>query len=63
MKLKGKILKIKTGYNPNSSSIGTHLSLFIKGTAVVAALFTLVYSFLETRRARGKKLDSQNENR
>lgn len=28
MAQKGKILRIKTGYNPNSSSIGSHIPTF-----------------------------------
>ena len=29
MNKKGKILRIKTGYNPNSSSIGSHIPTFL----------------------------------
>ena len=28
MNKKGKILRVKTGYNPNSSSIGSHIPTF-----------------------------------
>jgi hypothetical protein len=55
MKAKGRVLKIKPGYNPNSSSIGIHISLFVKGTAVVAALVTLVLSFIAARRPGRKR--------
>ncbi len=36
---KGKILRVKTGYNPNSSSIGTLLVAFPCALLVSAVLF------------------------
>jgi hypothetical protein len=42
MRPKGRVLKVKTGYNPNSSSIGTEITVFLWG----AAIFTLVANTL-----------------
>ena len=43
---KPKILKIKVGYNPNSSSIGTLLKAFPMALYGSAVLFNLVISIL-----------------
>jgi hypothetical protein len=42
----GKILRVKTGYNPNSSSIGTHIPAFLfsaiaSGTLAIIAMQTI----------------------
>ena len=55
MKTKGKILKIRSGYNPNSSSIGIHVSLFIKGTAAIAGLITTILTLLMAKRSKRDK--------
>jgi hypothetical protein len=43
MKEKGKILRVKTGYNPNSSSIGSVLPVFfyIAGIAGMLSVFII----------------------
>jgi hypothetical protein len=43
MKNKGKILRVKTGYNPNSSSVGSIIPLFIYlfGIAGVVSVFVI----------------------
>ncbi len=48
---KGRVLKIKTGYNPNSSSIGANLTpLLVAGSAL--ALAVPFISFYVARRLR-----------
>jgi hypothetical protein len=42
----GRILKIKTGYNPNSSSIGLDMVAFLTGGAAVTVLFNVIASIL-----------------
>ena len=37
--MKGRILKIKTGYNPNSSSIGVDVVAFFTAGAAMTVLF------------------------
>jgi hypothetical protein len=37
--MQGKILKIKTGYNPNSSSIGVDMVIFFTAGAAITVLF------------------------
>ena len=44
--MKGQILKIKTGYNPNSSSIGVDMIAFFTAGAVVTVLFNTIASIL-----------------
>ena len=44
--MKGRILKIKTGYNPNSSSIGIDLIAFYTGAAAITLLFNTVTAIL-----------------
>lgn len=49
--MKGQILKIKTGYNPNSSSIGVDMIAFFTAGAALTVLFNTVASILATRGA------------
>jgi hypothetical protein len=42
MKRKGKILCIRYGVNPNSSSIGTDLSYLLMGAATIAILVNVL---------------------
>jgi hypothetical protein len=49
----GKILKIKTGYNPNSSSIGVDVIAFFTAGAAMTVLFNVVASVLSAVTVRG----------
>jgi hypothetical protein len=42
----GRILKIKTGYNPNSSSIGIDMIAFFTAGAAVTVLFNTMAAVL-----------------
>jgi len=44
--MKGRILKIKTGYNPNSSSIGVDMIVFFSAGAAVTVLFNTIAAIL-----------------
>lgn len=44
--MKGRILKIKTGYNPNSSSIGIDMIAFFTAGAAVTVLFNTMAAVL-----------------
>lgn len=55
MTLKGKVLKIKTGYNPNSSSIGTEITTFLWGVAIFTLLSNTLFSIVSTLAAGKKK--------
>ncbi len=44
--MKGRILKIKTGYNPNSSSIGVDMVAFLTGGAAITVLFNAIAAIL-----------------
>lgn len=46
MDKKGKILKIKLGYNPNSSSIGTDIVIFFVSFTAISAVFNCIATFL-----------------
>jgi hypothetical protein len=50
----GRILRIKTGYNPNSSSIGVDLVVFFTAGAAVTILFNTAAAIVLARRARGE---------
>jgi len=56
MKCKGRVLKVKTGYNPNSSSIGTEITAFLWGAAIFTLcaniLFSLVTTVLKNKRKK-----------
>jgi hypothetical protein len=50
--MKGRILKIKTGYNPNSSSIGVDMVVFFTAGAAVTVLFNTIAAILGARTAK-----------
>ena len=59
---KGKILKIKTGYNPNSSSIGTNLTpLIIIGG--ILSIAVPVISIVIARKLKNKKNQENKDNK
>ncbi len=43
----GRILKVKTGYNPNSSSIGVDMVGFLTIGAGMTVLFNLLATFID----------------
>ena len=59
MSSKGKVLKIKLGYNPNSSSIGTHINAFLLGTAVFALAGNVLTAVVAAARAKNKVQEIQ----
>jgi hypothetical protein len=46
MEMKGRILKIKTGYNPNSSSIGVDMIVFFTAGAAMTVVFNTLAAIL-----------------
>ncbi len=49
----GRILKIKTGYNPNSSSIGVDVIAFFTAGAAMTVLFNTIAAVLSATKAGG----------
>ena len=52
MARRGKILAVKWGYNPNSSSLGVDVTFLLFGMAAIALLTPIVSLFLRSRRAK-----------
>jgi hypothetical protein len=50
--MSGRILKIKTGYNPNSSSIGVDMIVFFTAGAALTVLFNTLAAILCASPAR-----------
>ncbi len=50
--MKGRILKIKTGYNPNSSSIGIDMVAFLTAGAAATVLFNVVAAIVSAAKAQ-----------
>lgn len=50
----GKIKKIKVGFNPNSSSIGTELVLFFSSSTVIVTLFNAFAVYILRRKKEEK---------
>jgi hypothetical protein len=48
----GRILKIKTGYNPNSSGIGVDIMVFFTAGAAASVLFNVVAAIVSSLKAR-----------
>ncbi len=49
--MKGQILKIKTGYNPNSSSIGVDVIAFFTAGAAMTVLFNTVAAVISAAKS------------
>lgn len=49
---RGRVLAVKSGYNPNSSSVGTDIPTFLAAAAGAGALATVVLTVLSTAAAR-----------
>jgi len=47
--MKGRILKVKTGYNPNSSSIGADMIVFFSAGAAATILFNTIAALVSAR--------------
>ncbi len=56
---KGKVLKVKFGTNPNSSSLGFPVLFVLMGSGLAYAAVALVSSLIRVRRVR--KRAGQNE--
>jgi len=52
MSRRGKILAVKWGYNPNSSSLGVDVTFLLFGMAAIALFTPIVSLFLRARRAK-----------
>jgi hypothetical protein len=57
----GRILKIKTGYNPNSSSIGVDMVVFFTAGAAAMLLFNTLAAVIDAAKAgkRGRLEESK----
>jgi hypothetical protein len=49
---RGRVLAVKWGYNPNSSSLGVDVTFLLFGMAAIALLTPIVALFLRARRAQ-----------
>jgi hypothetical protein len=58
MARRGKILAVKWGYNPNSSSLGVDVTFLLFGMAAIALFTPIISLFLRSRRAK-PALDSK----
>jgi hypothetical protein len=54
MKHKGKVLQVRLGYNANSSSLASAVSLLLCGSAAAVAILSTVAAALFSRRPKGK---------
>lgn len=59
MKEKGKILRVKTGYNPNSSSMGSIIPMFLYITGA-AGMVTVFITSMFQKTDREIKQNSDN---
>jgi hypothetical protein len=58
---RGKILAVKWGYNPNSSSLGVDVTFLLFGMAAIALLTPLISLFLRTRRLKNGNANANGE--
>ncbi|MCR4315933.1 MAG: hypothetical protein NUW37_06220 [Planctomycetes bacterium] len=50
--IKGKLLKIKFGHNPNSSGIGTSSLIFLWSVSIAAVVFNVVTAWVASKKSR-----------
>lgn len=58
MTSRGRILRIKRGYNPNSSSVGSGIPIFLFASTalvVVSAIAAQIHTLIKTQFARSKE--------
>jgi hypothetical protein len=53
MKHKGRVLQVRLGYNANSSSLASAVSLLLCGSAAAVAILSTVAAALFSRRPQG----------
>ncbi|MDF1663113.1 MAG: hypothetical protein P1V97_15165, partial [Planctomycetota bacterium] len=56
--LPGKILRLRLGMNPNSSSVGTNVIVFMWTLTSCAAIFTIASGLLAARFADSEEADA-----
>ncbi len=57
----GKLLRIKPGFNPNSSSLGSDLTFLLIGSAAVALIVNIVDTGLRLwKKQRGTSTDGDS---
>ena len=59
-KRRGKILKVKLGVNPNSSSLGTDIIFLMLGTPVVTVLVITLSTIVRLTRRRKPDAEEQD---
>lgn len=59
---KGRILKVKLGYNPNSSSIGTDIVMFFVSFTAIGLIFNSLSVFIK-RQFKNKDSEEENEDK
>ena len=59
--MNGKILKIKTGYNPNSSSIGVDMVVFFTAGAAITVLFNTMAAIICSAKSRNNEQLEKSE--
>ncbi|MFM7203356.1 MAG: hypothetical protein ACKO6N_21420 [Myxococcota bacterium] len=57
----GRVFRVKPGYNPNSSSLGTSVVTLLWGVALAGVLFQLVGQWLLTQTAQGQLMLAAGE--
>jgi hypothetical protein len=57
--MKGRILKIKTGYNPNSSGIGADIMVFFTAGAAASILFNASAAIVSSMKVRQEELSRE----
>ncbi len=60
MKRKGKILHVRVGLNPNSSSLGANLSYFLIGASALTVLINLADAALRIWLKKGRSKAGEN---
>ena len=56
LRRRGRVLKVKLGYNPNSSSLGMDVTLLLLGSALVSITIAVVSAIVRIK-ARSRTLE------
>ena len=54
---KGKILKVRLGFNPNSSSIGIDISVFLWSAVIITTVLNAIMALVSILKSRRDKIE------
>lgn len=60
---KGKILRVKTGYNPNSSSVGSQIPILFMTVATASSVLIVIMNILKAKNGKNSNKNIKKNER